>query len=88
MAFHKPAGFTKVNGEWERTMPTPTTSELLNTLVTEMAAVKGYAYTTGYLQSLAVGLSYGLSKKSTEIFRKDMEAMIRKIQEEQVEVTV
>ena len=85
MAFHKPAGFTKVNGEWERTMQ-PTTRDLLDTLVTEMASKKGYAYTTGYLQSLIMGLSYGLSKKSTEVFRRDMESLIRKIQEEEATV--
>ena len=64
----------------------PTTTELLNALVTEMSTKKGYAYTAGYLQSMIVGLSYGLSKKSTEIFRKDMESFIRRLENEEATV--
>ena len=60
-----------------------TTSQLLNTLVTEMASKKGYAYTAGYLQSLVMELSYGLrSKALQDTFRSDIEAMIRKIEKE------
>jgi len=57
-------------------------SELLNDMVSLMCKERGYAHSTGYLQSLVMGLSYGLSKKSNEIFRNDLIAMINKLKAE------
>jgi hypothetical protein len=62
-----------------------TTSELLNTVVAEMATKKGYAYTTGYLQSMLMELSYGLrSKALQDTFREDLQVMLRKLEKESV----
>lgn len=49
-----------------------TNSELLNELVTKMAEQKGYAYTTGYLQSLTMQLISQLSKKEQSITHSDL----------------
>jgi hypothetical protein len=52
-----------------------TTSELLNALVTEMAAKKGYAYTTGYLQSMLMQTlsNSTMSKREQEANRSDLQ---------------
>lgn len=58
------------------------TSVLLNNLVSEMATQKGYAYTTGYLQSMLMEVSYGLRSKSLqETLRKDIESKIKSLKE-------
>jgi hypothetical protein len=54
-----------------------TTSEKLNFLVTEMASKKGYAYTTGFLQSLLQSTSYGLTNKNRSLLEGDIDAAIR-----------
>lgn len=52
-----------------------TTSELLNALVTEMAVKKGYAYTTGYLQSMLMQTlsNSTMSKREQEANRSDLQ---------------
>lgn len=53
----------------------------LNDLVTLMAKEKGYAYTTGFLQSMVMELSYGLrSKALLQQVEKDIELQIIKLQ--------
>lgn len=53
----------------------------LNDLVTLMAKEKGYAYTTGFLQSMVMELSYGLrSKALLQQVEKDIELQITKLQ--------
>ena len=63
-----------------------TTSELLNTLVTEMAAKKGYAYTAGYLQSqLMQALSYStMTNREKEANKADLEYTLAKLRAESV----
>lgn len=63
-----------------------TTSELLNALVTEMAAKKGYAYTTGYLQSqLMQALSYStMSKREQDANKADLQYTLDKLRAESV----
>ena len=49
-----------------------TNSELLNALVTKMTEQKGYAYTTGYLQSFLMQVIAGTSKKEQSAIHSDM----------------
>ena len=61
-----------------------TNSELLNTLVTTMVEKKGYAYTTGYLQStLMQVLSYStMTKREQEANRSDLQYTLNKLMAE------
>jgi uncharacterized protein YjcR len=49
-----------------------TNSELLNALVTKMAEQKGYAYTTGYLQSFLMQVISETSKKTQSTIHSDL----------------
>ena len=49
-----------------------TNSELLNALVTKMTEQKGYAYTTGYLQSYMMQLIASSTKKEQSIIHSDL----------------
>ena len=49
-----------------------TNSELLNTLVTKMVEQKGYAYTTGYLQSFLMQVIADTPKKAQSAIHSDM----------------
>lgn len=61
-----------------------TNSELLNALVTKMAEKKGYAYTTGYLQSLLMSAMFNTSKKEQEAYRADMKYTLDRLEKETV----
>lgn len=52
-----------------------TTAELINTLVTEMVEKKGYAYTTGYLQSHLVQVlsNSTMTKREQEANKSDLQ---------------
>lgn len=55
----------------------------LNELVTLMAKEKGYAYTSGFLQSMVMELSYGLrSKALQQQVESDIDYQIRQLQKE------
>ena len=62
------------NAKKER-QPNMTNSELLNTLVTEMCARKGYPYTVGYLQStlMQVLSNTTSTKREQEANRSDLQ---------------
>ena len=47
-------------------------SELLNSLITKMVEQKGYAYTTGYLQSYLMQVISTTSKKEQSIIHSDL----------------
>lgn len=49
-----------------------TNSELLNALVTKMAEDKGYAYTSGYLQSFLMQVIAQLPKKAQSVVHSDL----------------
>lgn len=49
-----------------------TNSELLNALVTKMAEQKGYAYTTGYLQSFLMQVIADTPKKTQSTIHSDL----------------
>ena len=62
-----------------------TMSTKLNDLVSLMAKEKGYAYTTGFLQSMIMEMSYGLrSKKLHEQVESDIDYQIRQLHKETV----
>lgn len=61
-----------------------TNSELLNVVVTKMAEKKGYAYTTGYLQSLLMSAMFNVSKKEQEAYRSDMKYTLDGLEKETV----
>lgn len=54
----------------------------LNDLVTLMAKEKGYAYTTGFLQSMVMEMSYGLRSKALhKQIESNIELQIKKLQQ-------
>ena len=61
-----------------------TNSELLNTLVTTMVEKKGYAYTTGYLQStlMQVLSCSTMTKREQEANRSDLQYTLNKLMAE------
>lgn len=59
-----------------------TNSELLNAVITEMANKKGYAYTTGYLQSMLMSALFNVSKKEQEANRSDLQYTLQRLQKE------
>lgn len=52
----------------------------LNTLVNLMSQKEGWAYTTGYLQSMLMSASYGLSKRSQQLLENDIKNQLQKLQ--------
>lgn len=54
-------------------------SELLNLVVTKMAEQKGYAYTTGYLQSLVMDTLSTSTKSNQEMYRSDLQHTLNKL---------
>lgn len=58
-----------------------TNSEALNNLVTEMAKQKGYAYTTGYLQSVLMDIISATTKKQQVSINADLLRTLRMLQE-------
>ena len=49
-----------------------TNSEVLNALVSQMAEKKGYAYTTGYLQSFLMQVIGNTTKKEQSVIHSDL----------------
>ena len=49
-----------------------TNSELLNALVTQMVEKKGYAYTTGYIQSFLMQVISMNTKKNQSVVHSDL----------------
>lgn len=60
-----------------------TNSELLNALVTKMAEEKGYAYTSGYLQSFLMQVIAQLPKKQQSVVHSDLLWHLNSIQGKQ-----
>ena len=52
----------------------------LNNLVNLMSQKEGWAYTTGYLQSMLMSASYGLSKRSQQLLENDIKNQLQKLQ--------
>lgn len=61
-----------------------TNSELLNVVVTKMAEKKGYAYTTGYLQSLLMAAMFNSTKKEQEAYNSDLKYTLNNLEKETV----